>query len=363
MKCAILLSNLKLGGAERVAVNLANGLQERGFGVDLVLVEAVGELRREVHPDVRIVDLSAGRGRSAVRPFARYMRVSKPFVVLSITFEMNLVAGLAMLGMRRPPKLFMTVHNPLRRFAETSAAYRLLAMGLSRLLYPRADRVITVSLGVAEELLARKWTSAARIATIYNPVISRDFARLANAAVPANLRHDPSIPAIVNVGRLVPQKNQALLLDAFKLVTEQLPAQLWIVGEGPLRPELERRIDRLHLGESVQLLGHISNPLPVVRAADLFVQSSMHEGFGNVLVEAMGLGTPVISTDCPFGPREILEGGRWGKLVPPGDAQALADGILHVLGNGGIDARERAQDFTADRATGQYAALMRLSAG
>ena len=206
--------------------------------------------------------------------FRRYVRSNNPDAVLPIAYEMNLVAGLALIGVRPRPKLFMTVHNPLRRYAEASAPYRFLAMGLSRLLYQTADRVITVSSGVADELLARKWTSPARISTIYNPIVSPGFASLADAALPATLRHDPSVPAIVNVGRLVPQKNHALLLDAFKLVTEQRPSQLWIVGEGRLRGELERRIDRLGLRESVQLLGHISNPLPVVRAADLFVLSS-----------------------------------------------------------------------------------------
>ncbi len=363
MKCAILLTNLKLGGAERVAVNLANGLRKSAWDVDLVLVDAAGELLREIDPQVRIVNLSGRRGRGAVLAFRRYAFANNPDAVLPIAYEMNLVAGLALIGMRSRPKLFMTVHNPLRRFAETSFAYRTVAMGLSRLLYPTAERVITVSRGIADEMVARKWTSAERIATIYNPVISEDFAQRAKAARPPNLRHDTLMPFIVNVGRLVPQKNHALLLDAFKLVTEQRPAQLWIVGEGPLRTELEQRIERLGLSESVRLPGHISNPFPIVRAADLFVLSSGHEGFGNVLVEAMSLGTPVVSTDCPYGPREILEGGKWGALVPPCDAEALANAMLRVLGEGGTDARARAQDFTVEHAVSDYVALMQSSMG
>jgi glycosyltransferase involved in cell wall biosynthesis len=177
-------------------------------------------------------------------------------------------------------------------------------------------------------------------------------------AEPPNLRSDRSVPAIVNVGRLVPQKNQLLLVDAFKLVTDKRAAQLWIVGEGPRRADLEKRIDELGLSQSVRLFGHVSNPLPILRDADVFALSSSHEGFGNVLVEAMWTGTPVVATDCPYGPAEILENGKWGQLVPAGNAEALAEAILDILENGGIDARTRAEDFTADNAVRQYLELI-----
>ena len=360
MRCAILLSNLNLGGAERVALNLANGLQWAGCDIDLVLADRTGELLAKVDPKVRTFDLAAGRGRRAVLAFRRYVRSERPDVVMPITYEMNLVAALALLGLPRRPRLFITVHNPLRRFDEAGAVYKLAAMGLSRALYPTADLVITVSRGIADELMARKWAEPERIRTIHNPVITDEMEELARAE-PPDLRKE--VPAVVNVGRLVPQKNQLLLVEAFKLVTDKRPAQLWIVGEGPCRAELEKRIDELGLTQRVRLFGQVSNPLPIVREADVFVLSSTHEGFGNVLVEAMWTGTPVVATDCAYGPAEILENGKWGKLAPPGDAEALAAAIVDVLDNGGIDARKRAEDFTADKAVGNYLALITEEAG
>ena len=358
MRCAILLSNLNVGGAERVALNLANGLQRSGCDIDLALADRTGELLAKVDPKVRTFDLSAGRGRRAVLAFRRYVRSERPDVVMPITYEMNLVAALALIGLRNSPRLFITVHNPLRRFDEAGAVYRFAAMALSRALYPTADVVITVSRGIAGELIARKWAKPERIRTIHNPVITEEMKELARAEPPA-VRTDRSVPAVVNVGRLVPQKNQLLLVEAFKLVTDKRPAELRIVGEGSCRSELEKRIDELGLSQSVRLFGHVSNPLPIVREADVFALSSAHEGFGNVLVEAMWTGTPVVATDCPYGPAEILENGKWGKLVPPGDARALAKAILDVLDKGGIDGRKRAENFTAEHAVRDYLALIK----
>jgi glycosyltransferase involved in cell wall biosynthesis len=281
---------------------------------------------------------------------------------MPITYEMNLVASLALLGRKRRCKLFITVHGPIRRYDQAGPLYRFAAMALSRAFYPRADRVITVSRGIADELLARKWARPERVTTINNPVISDRISALASEPAP-KLAREASVPAIVNVGRLVPAKNHLLLLDAFKLVTQKRGAQLWLVGDGPCRADVEERIDELGLSDSVRLFGHVSNPLPIVRAADLFVLSSVAEGFGNVLVEAMFVGTPIVSTDCPHGPREILEGGLWGTLVPPGDANALGEAILEALAGGGIDARQRAGHFTVERAVGAYLALITESAG
>lgn len=358
MKCAILASNLHLGGAERVTLNLVNGFQRHGCQTHLILVEATGELLGQVDPQVTIIDLSAGRGRRAVRAFRKYLRTECPQVVLPITYEMNIVASLAFLGLSPRPKLFLTVHNPLRRYLECSRLYRVFAMGLSRILYPRADHVISVCHGVSAELIAHKWARRDRSTAIYNPIVPKRKAALASRTLSSNVRREPTVPMIVNVGRLVPQKNQLLLLDAFKLVTDVRPAQLWIVGEGPCRGKLEERIRELGLADSVQLLGQISDPLPIIAAADAFVLSSTHEGFGNVLVEAMWAGTPIVATDCPYGPREILEGGKWGKLVPPDNAPALSEAILDLLSNGGIDARARANDFTVERAVDRYLALI-----
>ena len=359
MKCAILLNALCVGGAERVAINLANGFRENGLEVDLVVAADVGDGADELDREIPVIALGAGRARKAVLPFRRYLKAGRPDVVLPITYEMNLVAGLAVLDMKPRPRLLLTVHGPLQRFDAAPALWSRTAMYLSRRIYRQADCVIGVSRGIADELQSEGWVKPDRVRTIHNPVISDAMLLLADAPLPSGLRRDPSTPAIVTVGRLHPVKNHPLLLDAFTRVLDVRPAQLWIVGEGPYRAEIEERIERLALAGSVQLLGEVANPYPIIKAADLLVLSSNLEGFGNVLVEAMALGTPVVSTDCPYGPREILEGGKWGTLVPPRDARALAGAMLSALEHGRIDARERARDFTVERAVGEYVSLIR----
>jgi glycosyltransferase involved in cell wall biosynthesis len=358
VKIAILAASAHPGGAERVTINLANEFAERGHEVDLVLAQAKGDMLLDVSPRVRIVDLAATRARSAVMPFRRYILSRIPDAILAITFEMNLTAALAVTGLRRRPRLLLSVHGPLVRLKAAGRIWRTIVGAVSKRAYPTADYVVGVSDGVAADLVNAGWVDPDRVRKVYNPVVSRDFATKAAQDLPPNVVRDPGVPTIVTVGRLSPEKNQLLLLEAVKIVTQKRPVHLSIVGEGPSRGDLEHAINRLGLAGCVQLTGYVANPLPIVRSADLFVLTSNREGFGNVIVEAMAVGTPVISTDCPHGPRDILGGGKWGTLVPTDDANALAGAILSALDSGGIDARDRARDFTVEAAADGYLALM-----
>ena len=354
MRVAVLVSSAEAGGAERVAINLANQFAARGEEADLVLVDAVGKLLGEVSPKVNVVDLRAKRARYAIMRFRRYLSSQRPNAVLAISYEMNIVAALAAVGLTNKPRLVMTVHNPLRRMQSVPLPTRLLTTFLSKMLYRRADHVVAVSDGVATDLVESGWAKPGAVLKIHNAVLSADLDARANEPLPPHIIVDSSLPTIVTVGRLFPQKNHALLLDAFDLVRKSQPARLLIVGEGPCRSELERHITRLGLDDAVQLVGFVANPYPIVRAANLFVLSSDHEGCGNVIVEALAVGTPVVSTDCPHGPRDILEGGKWGKLVPPGNPQSLADAMLDARSNARIDARERAGDFSVEASAERY---------
>jgi glycosyltransferase involved in cell wall biosynthesis len=169
------------------------------------------------------------------------------------------------------------------------------------------------------------------------------------------------VPLLMSVGRLTEAKDYPTLIRAFARVREQIDARLLILGEGDSRDEIKTLIRDSGVGGDIGLLGHVRNPLPWMKAANVFVMTSKREGFGNVLVEAMAMGTPVVSTDCPHGPGEILENGKWGKLVPVGDDEALADAIVETLRSGGVDATKRARDFTVAAAADKYLALMEAS--
>ncbi len=166
-------------------------------------------------------------------------------------------------------------------------------------------------------------------------------------------------PKIIAVGRLVPQKDYPTLLRAFReVVLEKGQARLVILGEGALLPELKSQAKALGIEEYVWFAGFVENPFAYIKRASVFVLSSVSEGFGNVLVEAMGLGVPVVSTNCSGGPAEILENGKWGQLVPIADVKALAQALNAVLDGKGIDGRERALDFSLNAVLDQYQALL-----
>jgi glycosyltransferase involved in cell wall biosynthesis len=238
-------------------------------------------------------------------------------------------------------------------------------------LYPDAVAVIAVAHEVADNLAALGAVDAERVEVIHNAVAIESAAELARAAPshPWLEARDPREPhdekLLLSVGRLVRKKDQRGLLDAFALVREKLPARLVVFGEGPMRRALETRIGELGLGDAVALPGHTDNPFAEIARADLFVLSSISEGMPSALIEALACGTPVVSTDCPSGPREILDAGRYGELVEVGDAEALAAAMLRQLEGDrrGQALVDRAHDFAFDRVVPRYVELLERCAG
>jgi glycosyltransferase involved in cell wall biosynthesis len=202
---------------------------------------------------------------------------------------------------------------------------------LIRWAYPRADAVVAVSQGVASDLVEVCGIAASHVHVLNNPVVTPETARMRSEPVDHPWLRDPTLPVVLAVGRLVPQKDFGTLLEAFALARRSRAARLVILGEGPLRAELEATVRRLDVAADVDLPGFCANPYAAMAAADVFVLSSAWEGSPGVLIEAMSCGTPVLSTDCPSGPRQILDGGRWGRLVPVGDAQAMANGLVDAV--------------------------------
>jgi glycosyltransferase involved in cell wall biosynthesis len=232
---------------------------------------------------------------------------------------------------------------------------------LARWLYPQAHRVVAVSHGVATDILHLYQLPTAKVAVIYNPVVTPELIARSWEAVEHPWLAAGEPPIILGVGRLTAQKDFATLIRAFARVRQHDEARLIILGEGEHRPILEQLIGELGLQAWVALPGFVENPYAWMRRAAVFVLSSRWEGLPTVLIEAMACGTPVVATDCPSGPREILEGGKWGKLVPVGDAVGLAEAICQTLKEGSpSDLSIRASDFSLERAVESYLQVLGL---
>jgi glycosyltransferase involved in cell wall biosynthesis len=302
----------------------------------------------------RVVDLGAPRLRQAWPALHRYLRREQPNALLAAMWPLTVVVALARVTAARGARLVMSDHNTLsRQYAGRGCLHRVFLRVSMAAGYRWANARVAVSSGVADDLAALSGIRRAQFEVIYNPVPMRlEGAQLAAWGGHCGAR-------LISVGALKRQKNHALLIRAFSHLTRELDATLVILGEGDLRGELETLVKAKGLEGRVLMPGFVDNPAPWYRTADLFVLSSDYEGFGMVIVEALACGVPVISTDCPSGPAEILENGRYGRLVPIGDEHALARAIGEELGS--AHDREALKHRAADFAPGVAAeAYLRL---
>ena len=361
-RVAVYLPSLTGGGAERTFLVLAKGLARRGWTVDLVVADATGPLLSEVSPLVRLVGLEASRVLTSVVPFARYLRQRHPDAVLTAMTHANL-AAIAAVGISGiDTRLVVTEHQHLSTYlaGPTTLLGRLSPL-LIGVLYPRAAKVIAVSDGVAEDLAERTTLPRSSIEVEKNPIPIEELRALGAAPPPHAWFGKGQPPVVLAVGRLTRQKDFGTLVRAFRQVRNSRKVRLMLLGEGEDRPMLEALVDRLDLADDIQIMGFLANPYPYYRAADLFALSSLWEGLPTVLLEAMAFGLPIVSTDCPSGPEEILEGGRLGALVPMKDPSALARAITAALPPGeGLVRREydSLPDYDVERVVNRYSELL-----
>lgn len=346
------------GGAERVMLHLAEGLAECGYGVDLVVCHGDGPLRYEIPESVRLVDLGAFRIIASLPALVRYVRRERPEVMLSALAPANCLAVWARALSRIQYRLILAEHNHLSVAIKGAVALRArLLPALMRRTYGHADGIVAVSGGVADDLAQSIGLRRERIDVIYNPVVTPRLEALSHETVEHSWLQPGQPPVFLGIGRLTPQKDFPTLIRAFARVREIREARLMILGDGEERGDLERVITDLGLEQDVALPGFVPNPYAYMRAAAMFVLSSRWEGLPTVLIEALACGTPVVSTDCPSGPAEILEDGRWGRLVRVGDVSTLSDAMLRRLEDDspapdGLQGRARA--FTGEVATENY---------
>jgi glycosyltransferase involved in cell wall biosynthesis len=377
-------------------LNLAGAFCARGHRVDLIVCRAEGELRDQVPDGVTLVELRrASSGiwsrlrvlaadpagfASLLRPvllpigtssrirylpdLVRYLRCERPQVLLSAMTDMNLVALWARRLAKVPTELVISEHINLSQSVQASHnrrkwRYRFLPPLLART-YPWAEAIIAVSTGVADDLSTLAKIPRKRILAIYNPVVTPDLEEKSKAPCDHPWFAQGSSPVLLAVGRFTAHKDFPTLLRAFARVRRVRPVRLLLLGEGEERTKLEALVRELGVAADVALPGFVLNPFPYMVRAAVLVLSSLHEGLANVVIEALACGCPVVSTDCPSGPAEILEGGRYGALVPVGDVEAMAKAI-HAALDGTHDPerlKTRAAEFSLERAAERYLAVL-----
>lgn len=359
-KIAIYIPSMMGGGAEKVVLLLANGMAARGIKVDLVLAKAIGPYLKELSPAVRVVDLGVKRAATSLFPLVSYLRRERPQAMLSALNHANIIAIWAKMLSNVNVKLVLSVHGNVSQSHAKSRSFREKSgLPLMRWFYPKADGIVAVSRGVADDLATFLKLPRSSVSVVYNPIDADAVRKLANKSFNYPWFQSQEVPVLVSVGRLVPEKDFSCLIQAFAKLRHSRDARLIILGEGPLREDLEQEVRAFGLERDVFLPGFVDNPFAIMRAADLFVLSSAWEGFGNVLVEAMACDIPVISTDCPSGPAEILENGKWGHLVPVGDVNSLFSAMMEALDSTEHpDVSARASDFGVDQAVDGYLQLL-----
>jgi glycosyltransferase involved in cell wall biosynthesis len=371
LKITFLINSLEGGGAERVVSTLAFHLAARGHDLSILTLQPA----RAAYPlpeGVRVTELGGsflafGPMKLLALPvqarrLRRYVERSPPDVMVSFLVRANLVHVLSARSGRALPMVLREGVQATEHYSGSMS--KLLMRRLVAALYPRADSVIAISTGVKESLVALG-VPAGKVTVIHNPV---DAAELEPRRTRSPLL-DRRIVHLVTLGRLVGFKDQKTIVRALSAVRRRgYEARLTMIGDGPLRAKLEAEIRALGLDRHVRVTGWVARPHALVADADIFVFSSLYEAFGNVITEALACGVPVVSSDCPGGPREILEGGRYGLLFPVGDSEAMAERIIELVEDPALYERlrrtglERAAQFSVDIIGEQYLEALRRAA-
>jgi len=357
VRIALVLPSLVGGGAERVFLDIARGLLNQAVAVDVVTVRDEGPLRGNVPSEARLRVLGAGHVAASVPALARYLRRERPDAVISALSHTNLACIAACRLVRPRVPLVVTQHNHLSTVAGHAPARR--DRWMPRFIhhaYPWADRVVAVSQGVADDLALTARLPRSDIEVAYNPVLFPELLAASEEPLSHPTVSDERGPLLLGVGRLHQQKDFATLLRALALLPS--PWRLVILGEGEERQGLERLAHELEVHDRLELPGFVANPYPYYRHADVFVLSSLWEGLPTALIEALPFRAAIVSTDCNSGPREILDGGRWGRLVPTSDPAALASAAMEALADPPLDRSRAMAPFSLDVVTRRYLDLL-----
>jgi glycosyltransferase involved in cell wall biosynthesis len=362
-RLAIFLATSGHSGVDRVMSNLIEEIAGRGVPVDLLRIAGHGPHLREVPPGVRLVELGAAHVSSSFWPLVRYLRREQPAALLSDKDRLNRCALWARRVAGVPTRVVVRIGTTVsENLAKRGCFDRWVQYTSIRRFYPWADAVLVPSRGAADDLIAVGGLDPGKVKVVPSPIVNDRLFLMAGEPCFHPWLGERETPVILGVGELCERKDFATMLRAFALVSKSRLARLIILGEGRKRAELEALAGDLGIADRVSFPGFQSNPYAFMARASLFALSSRCEGAPVVLMEALACGVPVVSTDCPSGPREILQGGKLGKLVPVGSVEMLAGAMLDTLRSPPDPQflRQGAQPFLASTSADSYLAALRM---
>lgn len=346
-KLLFVLLSLSGGGAEKVASILLNHLNRDKFKITLVLFNKEGEYLNRIPTDIPIIEFGK---KSRWDFFNLILQLRKIIihehadVVFSLLCYTNIVTILASRFLRKNVRIIISEQNIPELTSLYSKLGHLKSM-LANFTYKKATKIIVVSYGIKKSLINKFKTSEINIHVIYNPFEIEKVVALSNSPIDFPVSDFGTVKKIISVGRLTKVKNHKLLIESFSILRQSIPAILLILGQGDLKEELEKYTHYQGVSNYVYFLGFKDNPFAWMKNSDLFVLTSECEGFGNVIIEAMACKTPVISTDCPYGPGEIIESGKNGLLVPGNNKNILAESMAKLLSDGDLIKNIREEGF------------------
>jgi len=361
-RVAFHFATLAQGGVERMRIVLAEEFMKNNIDVDFVLCRAEGPLLASVPPGVRIINLNVRRSMNSLPGLIGYLKREAPDVMVASLPHQNISSIIAKRLSGARTRVFVTFHNAMSEEGNAkNGSFIRLIPHVYKVLLPLADGVIAVSQGVARDLQERTGISKGMVEVLYNPAFPSNLVERAGEPVMDPV-FDESSPLLISVGRLHPQKGYDTLLAAFARARNLINCRLAICGEGAELGRLQQLAVELGVETYVNFLGFQENPLKYINRSSRFVMSSRYEGFGNVLVEALACGKPVISTNCNYGPSEIIDDPKYGILVPVDDIDSLSDAIVQSIKTE-YDAevlKKRAMEFSSELVAMKYLDVLGL---
>lgn len=357
----VMLTTQLGGGIGRVLNHLAHSFADQGIDVHILLSRGWGEFVDDTRRYATLHTLRSTHAWFGIPELVRHLRALKPDAIITDTPRLTHLAARSVRFVFPSPTLIAVVHSTYSvKFSELPVPKQIRRLRRMRRLYPKVDHCVAVSAGVADDLSEVLGMDRSAIDVIYNPVLPPGGMTIDASTDPLKAFRAPGEPVILGMGRMCAAKDFATLIRAFDQVRRHLPSRLVLFGDGEEREHLQRLVEHLDLTECAHLPGYTPHAYEAMANADVFVLSSRWEGFGNVLVEALAAGTPVVSTDCPNGPKEILDNGRIGCLVPVGDDTALANAVMDTLQTppNPEELRQAARRFSSCRATSKYLQLV-----
>ncbi|WP_019422649.1 glycosyltransferase [Paenibacillus sp. OSY-SE] len=357
-KVLFITPNLHGGGAERVVVNLLKHIDRDRISPCFMTLSLHGPFVSHLPEDIAVTDLGISQVRYSVIKLVNEINRIQPDVIMSTLMHLNIALLAIKPFLKGNPKIIVREANmPSQELKRRGKLHRL----LYKWYYPRADQIIALSNDMKNDILqSNEQIQSQQVTIIHNPVVLHEIRKNAQEQVNHRWLSDKKMPVILNVGRLEEQKDHITLLHSFAIVHQRMDCRMIILGTGSQYERLNALAQQLNIREHIDFAGFVENPYMYMRQSDLFILSSKYEGLPNVLLEAMGLGLPIVSTNCAGVP-DVLEEGTYGKVVPIGDAEQLADGIYAKLTSPDpsdfMKLRTHAEKFDIERIVDQYTDL------